>query len=228
VVKHGNRSVSSRSGSADVLAHLGVNIEGDADHARRALNRAGLAFCFAPSFHPALKHVAVVRRRLRIGTLFNCLGPLANPAGATHQLLGVGRPELLDLMAGAVARLGTRLTLVVCSRDGLDEVSLGASTLVREVRGHEVRAFEWSPSDFGLPACRLNEVQAAHAEGSATIIRDVLAGREGAARSLVLANAAAALVAAERVSTPAAGVPLAADAIDSGRARQVLENLVNC
>src|SRR5262245_49236322 len=133
VVKHGNRAVSGNSGSADVLAALGVRVEGDGAFARRCLERAGLAFCFAPYFHPALRHVAAVRRRLGIGTLLNCLGPLANPAGAAYQLLGVGRPELLDRMAGALARLGTGRALVVCGRDGLDEVSLGGPTLVREV-----------------------------------------------------------------------------------------------
>ena len=126
VVKHGNRSVSGRTGSADVLAELGVRVEGDAACARRCLERAGLAFCFAPQFHPALKNVAAVRRRLGVPTIFNCLGPLANPAGAEFQLLGVGRPEILDLMAGALARLKTRRALVVCGQDGLDEVSLMA------------------------------------------------------------------------------------------------------
>jgi anthranilate phosphoribosyltransferase len=225
VVKHGNRSVSSRSGSADVLALLGVTIEGNAEQARRCLDRAGLAFCFAPSFHPALRHVAATRRRLRIGTLFNCLGPLANPAGACHQLLGVGRPELLDLMAGAVAQLGTRRTLVVCGRDGLDEVSLSAATLVREVRGHEVASWEWHPRDFGLEGCEMSDLQAANAEASAAMIRGVLDGRAGPARRIVLANAAAALLAAERVDTLPSGVALAADVLDSGRARKVLHDL---
>src|SRR5262249_40258742 len=150
VVKHGNRSVSSRSGSADVLAALGVHVEGDGAFARRCLQRAGLAFCFAPHFHPALRHVAPVRRRLRVGTLFNCLAPLASRAGGGDQLLGVGRGELVELMAGALAPPGTRRALVVCGRDGLDEVSLTAPTLVREVRGHAVTSWEWSPADFGL------------------------------------------------------------------------------
>jgi anthranilate phosphoribosyltransferase len=228
VVKHGNRSVSGRSGSADVLAVLGVRVEGDGALARRCLGRAGLAFCFAPQFHPALKHVAALRRRLRIPTLFNCLGPLANPAGASHQLLGVGRPELLDLMAGALARLGTRRALVVCGRDGLDEVSLSAPTLVREVRGHTVTAWEWAPADFGLEPCTLDELQADGPQASATTVRGVLEGREGPARRVVLANAAAALVAAEQVSTLAEGVALAGEALVTGRARDVLARLVEC
>jgi anthranilate phosphoribosyltransferase len=228
VVKHGNRSVSGRSGSADVLAALGVRVEGDGELARRCLSRAGLAFCFAPHFHPALKHVAPLRRRLRIATLFNCLGPLANPAGASHQLLGVGRPELLDLMAGALARLGTRRALVVCGRDGLDEVSLSAPTLVREVRGHAVTPWEWTPADFGLAPCALDELQADGPQASAATVRAVLEGHDGPARRVVLANAAAALVAAEQVSTLAEGVALAGDALGTGQASTVLARLVEC
>src|SRR5206468_9975124 len=151
VVKHGNRAVSSRSGSADVLAALGVRLDGcDAGVARRCLEETGMAFCLAPQFHPALRHVGSVRGRLGVRTLFNCLGPLANPARAAYQLLGVGRPDLLDTLAGALAILGTRHALLVCGRDGLDEVSLSAPTLVREVRGHDVTAWEWTPEDFGL------------------------------------------------------------------------------
>ncbi len=228
VVKHGNRSVSSRSGSADVLAALGVRVEGDVEFARRCLGRAGLAFCFAPHFHPALRHVAPLRRRLRVATLFHCLGPLANPASAAYQLLGVGRPELLDLMAGALARLGTRRALVVCGRDGLDEVSLSAPTLVREVHGHTVTCREWTPADFGLEPCTLAELQADGPEASAATLRAVLAGERGPAARVVLANAAAALLAAERVATLAEGVARAAEAIATGKARDALTRLVAC
>ena len=147
VVKHGNRSVSSKSGSADVLAHLGIKIDGGLDLARTQLEQTGLAFCFAPLFHPALAHVASMRRRLGVPTIFNCVGPLANPAGAQRQVLGVGNPDLLDSMAGALARLGTTRSLVVCGRDGLDEVSLSGPTMVREVTGHDVRAYEWLGPD---------------------------------------------------------------------------------
>jgi anthranilate phosphoribosyltransferase len=225
VVKHGNRSVSSRTGSADVLAALGVKIDGDADFARHCLQHANFAFCFAPQFHPALRHVASLRDKLGVPTIFNCLGPLANPAGAQRQLLGVGRAELLDVMAGALAQLGTVHAFVLCSRDGLDEVSLSAPTMVREVRGREVVGREWTPADFGLESCTLAELFAPHREASADMIREVLAGVEGPALRVVLANAAAALLAAERVKTLGEGVGLARQAIATGRARQVLETL---
>lgn len=225
VVKHGNRSVSSQSGSADVLAALGVKIDGDANFARACLRDANFAFCFAPLFHPALRNVAALRRKLGVPTIFNSLGPLANPAGATRQLLGVGRRELLDLMAQALARLGTQHSLVLFSEDGLDEVSLSATTLVREVRGNEIVSHEWLPSDFGLESCRLSELSAPHADASAAMIKEVLAARDGPARRIVLANVAAALLAAEEAKTLREGVERAKDAIDSGKARRVLETL---
>jgi anthranilate phosphoribosyltransferase len=228
VVKHGNRAVSSRSGSADVLAALGVCVEGGAACARRCLDRAGLAFCFAPHFHPALRHVAPLRRRLGVRTLFNCLGPLANPAGAAYQLLGVGRPDLLDPLAGALAALGARHALLVCGRDGLDEVSLAAPTLVRGVRDGRVASWEWSPEDFGLGRCPADDVRAGGPEESAAIIRDVLEDRDGPARRLVLANAAAALLAADKVAAPREGVARAAEALAGGRARAVLHTLIEC
>jgi anthranilate phosphoribosyltransferase len=225
VVKHGNRSVSGRTGSADVLAALGVKIDGDAEFARLCLQQANFAFCFAPQFHPALKHVAALRGKLGVPTIFNCLGPLANPAGAHRQLLGVGRAELLDVMAEALAQLGTVHAFVLCSKDGLDEVSLSGPTMVRQVRGCDVVGREWTPADFGLENCTLAELFAPHCEASAHIITEVLAGVEGAALRVVLANAAAALLAAERVKTLSEGVGLARQAIVTGRARQVLETL---
>jgi anthranilate phosphoribosyltransferase len=228
VVKHGNRAVSSRTGSADVLAALGVQVEGDGPWARRCLDHAGFAFCLAPLFHPALRHLAPLRRRLRVRTLFNCLGPLANPGRVPYQLLGVGRPALLDPLAGALARLGTRHALLVSGRDGLGEVSLAAPTQIREVRAHEVREWEWRPADFGLESCSLSDLRAEGPEESAAMIRTVLAGAKGPATRVVLANAAAALLAADRVATLTEGVAVASDALASGQAARVLERLVAC
>jgi len=175
-----------------------------------------------------MKHVAPVRRKLGVRTLFNALGPLLNPARAAYQLLGVGRPELLDTLAGALAILGVRRALLVCGRDGLDEVSLSAPTLVREVRGRQVAAWEWTPEDFGLARCAAEELRADGPAQSAAVIRAVLAGEDGAARRVVLANAAAALLAAEKVATPREGVALAAEALADGRARDVLHELIEC
>jgi anthranilate phosphoribosyltransferase len=225
VVKHGNRAASSRSGSADVLAALGVTVGGDAACARRCLDRAGMAFCFAPHFHPAMRHVAALRRRLGVRTLFNCLGPLVNPAEAPYQLLGVGRPEWLDPLAGALARLGVRRAFLVHARDGLDEVSLSGATLVREVHRGIVRELEWNPRDFGLAPCALGELTVEGAEHSAGVVRAILEGADGAPTRVVLANAAAALLAAERVGTLGEGVALAAEAVASGRALRVLQLL---
>ncbi len=225
VVKHGNRSVSSRSGSADVLAALGVPVESGPVWAQESLNAHGTAFCFAPHFHPALAKVAVLRRKLGVRTIFNLLGPLLNPAGAEHQLLGVGRAELLDPMAGALARLGTHDALLVCGRDGLDEVSLAGPTLVRRVRDGRVDSFEWRPADFGLEPVTGDELRADGPEASAAVICRVLDGVDGPTRRIVLANAAAALLVTGRVSTLPAGVDVAARAIDSGAARRLLSIL---
>ncbi len=225
VVKHGNRAVSSTSGSADVLTELGVTISGDAERARRCLAGAGIAFCMAPLYHPTLKHVGAVRRRLGV-TLFNCLGPLANPAQALYQLIGVGRAEWLERMAGALATLGTRFALLVHSRDGLDEVSLSAPTMVRQVRGNEVTEREWTADDFGLSPCTLAELRVDGARASAAVIRAILAGADGPARRIVLANAAAALLAAGAVGSLPEGVARAAAAIGSGRAAATLQALV--
>jgi anthranilate phosphoribosyltransferase len=230
VVKHGNRAVSSTSGSADVLAELGVKVSCDAATVRRCLEGAGIAFCLAPLYHPALRHVGEVRRKLGVRTLFNCLGPLANPARAPYQLLGVGRPEWLDRMAGALAILGTRFALLLHARDGLDEVSLSSPTMVRQVRGHEVTELEWTPADFGLETCGLHELRTVGAPASAAIIRDILGGESGRtgagpATRIVLANAAAALLAAGAVQSLRDGVARAAEALSSGRAAAALKAL---
>ena len=225
VVKHGNRSVSSRSGSADVLAALGVPVESGPVWAQRSIENHAFAFCFAPQFHPALAKVGPLRRKLGVRTIFNLLGPLLNPGGAEHQLLGVGKRDLLDAMAGAVARLGTQRAYLVCGDDGLDEVSLSAPTSVRLVRDRTIEALEWTASDFGLEPVSLSDLRADGPAASAAIVRSVLAGEDGPCRRVVLANAAAALLAAEQVRTLPEGVRRAARSIDSGAAHDLLEKL---
>lgn len=225
VVKHGNRAVSSNSGSADVLAALGVPCRGDPAEARHDLDRTGLTFCFAPSFHPALKHIAPLRKRLGVPTVFNCIGPLANPAGAPRQLLGVGRRDLLDIVAGALTVLGTKKTYVVHSDDGLDEISLGSKTLVREVRGSEILSHVWQPADFGLEPVERVDILAQDAAASARVILDILEGTGSPAARVVAANAAAGLMAADRVDNLPAGVRLAREAIASGNALRILQRL---
>ena len=226
VVKHGNRAVSSKSGSADVLRELGVNIELGPAWSQRCLDRVGFAFCYAPHFHAGMSHVARLRRKLGVRTVFNLLGPLANPAGADYQLLGVGNPALLDVLTEAVALIGIRRAILVCSRDGLDEVSLAAPTLVRVVEGHQFTATEWRPDEFGLGTVRTDELLASGAAESAATIRSVLAGTDGPARRITLANAAAGLYAVGTVTALADGVALAAESLDSGKARRVLDQLL--
>ncbi|MFO0822759.1 MAG: anthranilate phosphoribosyltransferase [Gemmataceae bacterium] len=226
VVKHGNRAVSSNSGSADVLRELGVPIEAGPEWAQKCLDRVGFAFCYAPHFHRGMAHVADLRRKLGIRTIFNLLGPLANPASAPYQLLGVGKPELLDPLAGALAGLGTRQAVLVCSFDGLDEVSLSAPTMVRLVRGEEYESREWTPDEFGLSSVSLRSIKASGPAESAAIIRGVLNGGDGPARRIILANAAAALWAAEAVNTLKQGVEAADAALKAGKPRAVLESLV--
>ncbi len=228
VVKHGNRAVSGRTGSADVLIALGLAVQQDPQWALRCLDQAGLAFCFAPHYHPLLRHVAKVRRRLHVRTLFNCLGPLVNPAGAAYQLIGVGQPDMLDRLAEALALLGSRRAFLVCGSDGLDEVTLSGTTFVREVCGHRVVSFEWTPADFGLEPCLLSDLSADGPADSAAKVRAILETGEGPAARVVLANAAAALLAANRVDTLAKGVAQAREALFRGRAREVLRRLLTC
>lgn len=225
VVKHGGRAVSSKSGSADVLRELGVPIEAGPEWAQKCLDRCGFAFCYAPQFHRGMAHVADLRRKLGVRTLFNLLGPLANPAGAPYQLLGVGKPELLDPLAAAIAHLGVRQAVLVCSKDGLDEVSLAAPTMVRVVRGNEYESCEWHPNQFGLSEVTTEAIQVAGSAESAATIRAVLANEDGPAKRIVLANAAAALWAAEAVSNLKDGVAKAEATLAAGKPRAVLEVL---
>lgn len=225
LAKHGNRSVTSKSGSADVLAELGVNIQADVAQVERCLDELGICFCFAPLMHPAMKHVAAVRKQLGIRTIFNLLGPLANPAGATCQLLGVGLPELRPLIASALGMLGTERALVVSGGDGLGEVSIAGHTEVTQVDGGGETEFRWQPADFGLETSPLESIQVSNPSESAAIVRQVIDGERGPARDIVLLNAAAGLLAAGHCATPTEGATQAAEAIDSGAAAKLLENL---
>jgi anthranilate phosphoribosyltransferase len=226
VAKHGNRAVTSRSGSADVLEALGARIDLGADGVARSLEASGVGFMFAPSHHPAFRHVVPVRRSLGVRTAFNILGPLTNPAGARRQVIGVFEPESVERVAGALAELGTDHALVVSGRDGLDELSTGAPSDVAEVVGGEVRAGVVDPADFGFPAPSDAELAGGDAQENARIIRRILGGEAGAARDLVVLNAAAALWVGGLAPTLAAALPLAERSIDEGSARERLEAFV--
>ena len=225
VAKHGNRAFTSRSGAADVLAELGVNIEVDVPVVEACLEELGICFCYAPLLHKAMKHVGPIRKKLGTPTIFNFLGPLANPAGAPLQLLGVARPELRPLLALALAMLGTQRALVVHGADGLDEVSLGGATRVTEVHGDKFTEFEWNPEDFGLEIINIEDIKVEGAEQSAQRIRSIFQGRPGPARDIVVANAAAALWVADQADTPLECAKLAAEAIDSGATEDLLYRL---
>lgn len=225
VPKHGNRSVSSTSGSADVLEQLGVNISLSAEKVAQCLDDTKIGFCFAPLFHSAMRNVAPVRKQLRFRTIFNLLGPLTNPARAPYQLLGTGRKETAHRLARALADLGCRHAFVVCGADQLDEVSLWGTTTAFEVSGPLIVERQWTAETFGLPECRCDEIRVASPAESADIIRGIFNGVVGPARHIVLANAAAGLLACERESNPRQAAALAAAAIDSGSARQLLSRL---
>jgi len=226
VAKHGNRRVTSPSGAADVLATLGVNIEADVQAVEACLDELGICFCFAPLLHKAMKHVAPVRKKLGIPTIFNILGPLANPASAPFQLLGVGKPELRPLLSEALSMLGARRVLVVHGSDGLDEVTLGGTTHVTEATDGQLREFEWNPSDFGLSVTPRDGLLVDGPDQSAAMIRDLLDDRPGPPRDIVVANAAAALWTVGRHDSPAACAQLAAEAIRTGAAKDLLARLV--
>ncbi len=225
VVKHGNRSASSKSGSADVLEKLGVKLEVMSGTLERCVKEANICFAFARSHHPAMKHVAPVRTSLGIPTIFNLLGPLTNPAQAEFQLIGVPKLDLAEKLARALSELGTKHALVVCGNDELDEVSLWGTTTIWEIGPGRFERRQWTAADAGLPECRPDDLKIQDAADSAAIIRRVLEGAPGPARNMVVVNAAAGLLAANRASSLADGVRQTSQAIDSGGAKRLTEYL---
>jgi len=226
VAKHGNRAASSRSGSADVLEALGVNINAPPHVVSRCIDEAGIGFLFAQVFHPAMRHAAGPRRELGFRTVFNILGPLSNPAGATRQVLGVYDPSLTERMARVLGLLGAERALVVHGAGGMDEFSTLGTTRVSELGGGKVVNYEIAPEDVGLGRARLEDLLGGAPEVNARMVREVLDGVPGPRRDIVLLNAAAALVAADRARSLREGIALAAESIDSGRARAALDALV--
>src|SRR5687768_2828825 len=227
VAKHGNRAASSKSGSADLLTALGVNVSAIPLVSENALNEIGICFMFAPLYHGATARVAGIRRQLGIHTTFNLLGPLSNPAGAPRQIIGVWRKDLAEKLAQVLAGLGTERAWVVHGEDGLDEITLAGKTHVAEARGGEVRTLEISPQDFGFEAAALDHLRGGDTEANAAIVRAVLAGeRNDEARALVIMTAAAALMLGGVVGDLRDGARRAAESIDSGEALAKLERLI--
>ncbi|MGZ5271859.1 MAG: anthranilate phosphoribosyltransferase [Ramlibacter sp.] len=226
VSKHGGRSVSSKSGSADVLESLGVNINLAPEAIARCVQDVGIGFMFAPNHHPAMKNVAPVRKELGVRTIFNILGPLTNPADAPNILMGVFHPDLVGIQVRALQRLGAEHALVVYGRDGMDEVSLGAATMVGELKDGQVSEYEIHPEDFGLPMASNRALKVETVEESRAMLLAVLDDRPGAARDIVVFNAGVALYAANVADTIAAGIARAREALASGAAKARLERFV--
>ena len=226
VSKHGNRAASSRCGSADVLEALGVNLEATPAQVARCIEEAGFGFCFAPRFHPAMKVVAPIRKALGIRTLFNLIGPLANPALLTFQLVGVSDARLLRPMAEALLRLGIRHGLVVHSRDGLDEVTTTGMTDLLELRDGQLTERQLEPSSLGIALGRLDALRGGDAASNARIAHEVLGGTPSAARDIMIVNAGCAIYTADCAATIKEGMAKARDAIDRGRARALLDRVV--
>jgi anthranilate phosphoribosyltransferase len=226
VAKHGNRSVTSKCGSADVMEALGVNINLPTDRLAACLEQVGIAFLYAPAMHSAMKYVQPVRRDLRLRTVFNLLGPLTNPARATCQVVGVYSADLVEKLAEALSMLGLHRALVVHGSDGLDEITISAATRIGEVRDGQVRTYEVTPEEFGLQRASLDEISGGDAAMNAQLIREMLEGKKSARRDVVVLNAAAALVAAAKADHLRDAVPKAAEAIDSGAAAAKLQALI--
>ena len=225
IAKHGNRAISSRSGSADVLEALGVNIALPPAAVAESIDRVGIGFLFAPLHHPAMKHAAPVRRQLGVRTVFNLLGPLTNPAGVKRQLVGVYRPELTDVICAVLARLGAERAFVVHGLDGTDEVSIAAETRVSELAGGEVRTYSFAPEEAGLGRAAPGAIAGGDAAANATRLRAIFAGEEGPLADAIALNAGFVAMAAGRAASPADGVELARRVITGGDAAELLERL---
>jgi anthranilate phosphoribosyltransferase len=226
VAKHGNRSLSSKCGSADVMEALGVNISLPPAVLARCLEEVGIVFLFAPSMHSAMKYVQPARRELRLRTIFNLLGPLTNPAQASAQVVGVYSLDLVEKVAEALSMLGLHRALVVHGLDGLDEITVTAPTRIAEVREGNIRTYEVTPEEFGIKRAQLEDISGGDAQTNAAIIREILGGKMSPRRDVVLLNAAAALVAAGKTEHLGDALPLAAKSIDSGAALAKLDALV--
>lgn len=226
VAKHGNRSVSSLCGSADVVEALGVRIDLTPEQIGACIDQVGIGFLHAPLLHGAMKHVAAARKQMGIRTIFNMLGPLTNPAGAANQLIGVYSADLTETLAGVLRSLGSEHVLVVHGSDGMDEITISGESRVTELRNGEVGTYSIRPEQFGIPRASLNEIQGGDARQNASIIMRILDGEKGARRDVVLLNAAAALVAGNAATDFGHGIDLARDSLDSGRALDKLNRLV--
>jgi anthranilate phosphoribosyltransferase len=226
VAKHGNRSVSSMCGSADVYEALGVNIAAAPAVVERSLDKVGIAFFFAPTFHPSMRHAGPVRRELAVRTAFNLLGPLTNPAGTKHQLVGVPHSELTELLARSLLLLGSTRAWVVHGADGIDEMSTTGHTKISECRNGSVSTFYVHPSDFGILKADRRDLQGGDAAANAEIVREILAGEKGPRRDVVLLNAGASLFVGGKAPSVREGIARAAEAIDSGAARAKLDSMI--
>jgi anthranilate phosphoribosyltransferase len=228
IAKHGNRAASSRCGSADVLEALGIKIELTAEQVQKCIEQVGIGFMFAPAFHPAMKYVAASRRELAIRTFFNILGPLANPANADYQVIGVPDRKLGETLAGVLSRLNTKHTLVVNGAGGMDEISIAGESMVWEIKNKEILSpYRISPEDFGMKIAPTTEIQGGTPEENARILRSIFKGEKSPRRDVVVLNAAAGIFAAERVDTLQQGGVLASEVIDDRKALEKLDQLIS-
>jgi anthranilate phosphoribosyltransferase len=227
VAKHGNRAMSSQCGSADVLEALGVKIDLNPEQVQKCLEKVGIGFMLAPVFHPSMKYAAAPRKEVGIRTVFNILGPLTNPAGARAQVLGVPEKSLTEKMANVLKMLDCQHALVVHGEDGLDEITVTGKTFVSELKKGSIKNYEVTPEEFGLPRAKPDSLKGGTAKDNAELLRSILSGKKGPCRDIVLMNAAAALLAGDKVTTLGQGITLAEQAIDNGKALQKVEELIS-